>query len=111
MNLLKRNGATLCMAESHAASILCQAVFDGDSTFLRRLLEAGVPPSSADYDKRTAAHIAAAEGNLSAFRILVKNGANLESLDRWGNTPRMEAERHESKKILNFLNSQDTLQT
>ena len=63
MDLLKSRGATLCMVESQAASVLCQAVFDGDSTLLRRLLEAGVPPSSADYDKRT--------GTFSQLRIIL----------------------------------------
>jgi ankyrin repeat protein len=103
MDLLKTRGAKLCMKESFAASTLCQAVFDGDSTLLRRLLEAGTPVNAGDYDKRTASHIAAAEANLSAFRILCAHDADLRLEDRWGNTPIMEAERHGSKKILNFL--------
>ena len=103
MDLLKRHGAQLCMDESLAASVLCQAVFDGDSTLLRRLLQAGIPVNAADYDKRTACHIAAAEGNLSAFRVLAEHGANLQATDRWGNTPLKEAERNSSKQILQFL--------
>jgi glutaminase len=110
MALLKRNSAKLCMKESLAASVLCQSVFDGDSTLLRRLLEAGTPVKAGDYDMRTASHIAAAEGNLSAFRILCKHGANLDLLDRWGNSPPMEAERHESKAILDFLKRNMTQQ-
>ena len=103
MDLLKKRGALICMNESFAASTLCQAVFDGDSTLLRRLLETGTPVDAGDYDKRTASHIAAAEGNLSAFRTLCAQGADLELKDRWGNTPKMEAERHGSKKILEYL--------
>lgn len=105
MDLLKRHGARLCMVESFAASTLCQAVFDGDVTLLRRLLDAGTPVNASDYDKRTATHIAAAEDNLSAFRELYKHGADLALVDRWGNSPQMEAERHQSKKILSFLQS------
>jgi ankyrin repeat protein len=50
-----------------------------------------------------AAHIAAAEGNLTAFQILVDAGTNLEGEDRWGNTPMDEARRHGSTRILMFL--------
>jgi ankyrin repeat protein len=53
-----------------------------------------------------AAHIAAAEGNLSAFQILVNAGANLQGEDRWGNTPKDEALRHGSTRILNYLNEE-----
>jgi ankyrin repeat protein len=53
-----------------------------------------------------AAHIAAAEGNLSAFQILVNAGANLQGEDRWGNTPKDEALRHGSTSILNYLNEE-----
>lgn len=59
MNLLSDYGAQLCMNESLAASVLCQAVFDGDVLQLKRLLKAGINVNAADYDKRTAAHIAA----------------------------------------------------
>ncbi|KAG7349409.1 ankyrin repeat domain protein [Nitzschia inconspicua] len=103
MELLQKRGAKLCMKESFAASTLCQAVFDGDSALLRRLLEAGTPVNACDYDKRTAAHIAAAEANLSAFQALCAHGADLQLEDRWGSTPMMEAERHGSKKILDFI--------
>jgi hypothetical protein len=41
------------MKENIAASILCQAVYDGDITLLRRLVDAGVSVNAADYDKRT----------------------------------------------------------
>lgn len=50
------------------ASQLCTAVFEGDLPLLRRLLSAGASADVCDYDKRTALHIAAAEGNLAAVR-------------------------------------------
>lgn len=103
MNLLKRHGGELCMDERLAASVICQAVSDGDSTLLRRLLQAGIPVNAADYDRRTASHIAAAEGNGSAFRLLAEHGADLQITDRWGNTPVKEAQRNSSKQILEFL--------
>jgi hypothetical protein len=41
-------------------------VFEGDVKLLRRLVRAGMPPDSGDYDGRRAAHIAAAESSLAA---------------------------------------------
>lgn len=52
-------------------------------------------------------HIAAAEGNLSAFQILVSAGANIQGEDRWGNTPKDEALRHGSTRILKYLNEKN----
>ena len=143
IDLLKRNDANVAMEEKLEASVLCQAVFDGDNTLLQRLLRAGVNPDAADYDKRTgeskhtdthdsnrevpdtkyffrllivnaiphsyclpllsASHIAAAEGNLPALRTLTKYGADLKAVDRWGNTPLIEAQRLSSKTIVDFL--------
>lgn len=58
IDLLLDKEAKLCMEESLAASILCQTVHDGDILFLKRLLRAKIPVNAADYDMRTAAHIA-----------------------------------------------------
>ena len=93
MEVLLENKAELCMNESLAASVLCQAVFDGDIVLLKRLLRAGIQVNAADYDKRTAAHVAAAEGNIAAIRMLAAHGADLSLTDRWNNTPENEARR------------------
>lgn len=50
------------------ASQLCTCVFEGNLPLLQRLLKAGVPADAGDYDKRTALHIAAAEGNTAAVQ-------------------------------------------
>lgn len=131
MNLLFENGARLCMPESLAASVLCQAVFDGDILLLKRLIRAGIQVDAADYDKRTAAHIAAAEGeeeliqigslsnfleishprfsllgfvgNVAAIRVLAENGADLTLEDRWRNTVMDEAKRSNARQLLEYL--------
>lgn len=54
------------MSGEKAAGLLCSAVHSGDMQLLKRLLRAGVDADSCDYDKRTALHIAAADGNLLA---------------------------------------------
>lgn len=103
MNLLFKHGAQLCMPESLAASVLCQAVFDGDMMMLRRLIRAGIEVNAADYDKRTAAHIAAAEGNIAAIRVLAEHGADLTLRDRWKNTVLQEAERSNARQLTKYL--------
>ena len=103
IDLLLEYNAQLCLETHLAASILCQAVSDGDMLFLKRLLRARIPVNAADYDKRTAAHIAAAEGNLSAFKVLVEHGADLTLQDRWNNTVHHEAKRANAGNLLDFL--------
>ncbi|GAX23805.1 hypothetical protein FisN_20Hu003 [Fistulifera solaris] len=99
MEILLENGAELCMSESLAASVLCQTVFDGDIVLLKRLLRAGIEVNAADYDKRTAAHIAVAEKSVAVLRVLASHGADLSLADRWGNTPWNDIKDPETKKL------------
>lgn len=107
MKLLFEYGAELCMKESLAASVLCQAVYDGDILLLKRLLRARIQVDAGDYDKRTAAHIAAAEGNVAAIRVLAEHGADLTLKDRWDNTVQEEAKRSNMRQLLEYLETND----
>ena len=104
-SILLQNDGKLSMNESLAASKLCQTVFDGDTTMLKRLLKANIQVNASDYDKRTACHIAASEGNAAALKLLVEAGADISLVDRWGNTARSEAERAKSGQVLEYLDS------
>ena len=84
---------------------MCQTVFDGDTTALRRLLKAKVNVNAADYDKRSAVHIACSEGNLVALKVLVEGGADLTLRDRWNNTAMDEAKASKAEHIVEYLNS------
>ena len=52
-----------------AAHALCTCVSECDVPLLRRYLKAGVRVNAANFDQRTALHVAAAEGNLAAVRL------------------------------------------
>jgi len=105
MELFMEHGAKLCMKEPVAASLICQTVFDGDTLLLSRLLRANIQVNAADYDGRTAAHIAASEVNLVALKTLVKHGADLSLRDRWENTPMDDAIKVKASRIIEYLES------
>jgi hypothetical protein len=76
--------------------------------FIALLLFTGADVNSADYDKRTPLHIAAAEAKLSMVQLLVaEGGAELTAADRWGNTPLAEATRVGATDVARYLRSSD----
>jgi hypothetical protein len=50
--------------EIKSASELCTAAAQGNVNLIRHYIMAGINVNAADYDQRTALHIAAADGNL-----------------------------------------------
>ncbi|EXC06825.1 Dual specificity protein kinase splA [Morus notabilis] len=63
----------------------------GDKAGVIQELEKGVEPNLADYDKRTALHLASCEGCLEIVVLLLEKGADVNSIDRWGRTPLSDA--------------------
>jgi ankyrin repeat protein len=72
---------------------------------IRGLLNAGVPPSSADYDHRTALHLACSEGHLEAAQLLIEEGADANKKDRFGCTPLDDAQRSGHHELVAYLRS------
>ena len=58
----------------------------GDKAGVIQELEKGVEPNLADYDKRTALHLASSEGCTEIVDLLLEKGADVNSIDRWGRT-------------------------
>ncbi len=58
--ILSHNGRLTDAAASRMGPTMCELAFNGDVKVMRYFLLAGVPANAADYDGRTAAHIAAA---------------------------------------------------
>jgi ankyrin repeat protein len=57
-----------------------------------------------DYDRRTALHVAASEGHLTAVRYLVEEcGAKINRSDRWGGSPLDDAHRHRHLDVVKYL--------
>ncbi|XP_040962634.1 integrin-linked protein kinase 1 isoform X2 [Gossypium hirsutum] len=82
---------------------LLQCASKGDKAGVIQELDKGVEPNGADYDRRTALHLAACEGWIEVVDLLLEKGADVNSLDRWGRTPLSDAHsfrHHEVCKIL-----------
>ncbi len=60
--------ATLNLGPGDLGSALCNMVQARDKMLLRAYLAAGADVDASDYDRRTALHIAAAEGDLDMVR-------------------------------------------
>jgi len=89
-----------------AASYLCLAASRGDIGELRRLVASGFDPSTADYDGRTAMHLAACEGQVEAITYLLSVCSEREPKDRWGNSPLDDARREGHDSIIELLSSE-----
>lgn len=85
------------------AARMCAAAARGDLGEIRRLVAAGVAPDIADYDRRTALHLAASEGHETVVRYLLQHCANAAPKDRWGATPLDDARRENRDAIAALL--------
>jgi len=82
---------------------LCWAASEGDLNGIRRLVVEGVSIDEADYDGRTALHLAASEGQAHVVDHFIARGANLRPIDRWGNTPLDDARRGGHDEVVRLL--------
>lgn len=94
-------------AEANQVADLLFGACAGDLTALRRLALAKQDMTvSADYDGRTALHLACAEGHLDCVRFLVEEcKVPVNVIDRWGRTPMNDAVRFQRHAVQDFLTS------
>ena len=86
---------------------LCYCVTRGDLQGVASFLNSGdVEVNQADYDQRTALHIAASEGRLNMCKFLLAAGADLNAVDAWGNRPVDDAVREQHQAVADHLRAQ-----
>ncbi|KAJ4825025.1 hypothetical protein Tsubulata_023208 [Turnera subulata] len=78
----------------------------GDKAGVLQELDKGVEPNLADYDKRTALHLASCEGCTEVVVLLLQKGADVNSVDRWGRTPLSDARHFGHQDICKILEDQ-----
>ena len=100
------SSSPLAVVDSLKSGELIWAASMGDLAAIRRLVAQGVPLETADYDHRTAMHLAAAEGHLRLVQFFLAHGTPVNPRDRWGNTPLDEALRHRQEEIAELLAGQ-----
>lgn len=70
------------------------AASEGNVAYLERVADSALL-KGADYDGRTALHLACAEGHPAVVRLLMSLGVPKDIKDRWGNTPLHEVCKYE----------------
>jgi ankyrin repeat protein len=89
------------------AQRLARAAEIGDVEQAKFLIEMGVWIDTADYDGRTALHLAARAGSLSTVDYLIGAKADMDASDRWGNTPLIDALRASNEAAALFMSNSD----
>jgi len=91
-------------AEQEGVMSLLYSATTGDLTAIRRFNMQGCNMTASDYDRRTALHLAAAEGHLEVIKFLVLEcGLDAEVKDRWGFTPLDEGRRFNHAQVVSYL--------
>lgn len=83
--------------------LLLSSASEGNVTRINELLEGGVSMDSCDYDRRTALHLAATEGHSHVVELMLKRGANINPVDRWGDTPLSDARKYAKGAVSKIL--------
>lgn len=98
---LMENGLDVTQVKNNEDWTLAHAAaYSGNAAILKIVLDAGVPADTMDIHKRTPLLWATMCNRFMAARLLVWHKADLNSRDRWLNTPLTWAEKHSSKTEL-----------
>ena len=84
---------------------LIYAASHGDIDEIKKIEAKGIDLNSADYDGRTALHLAASEGQQEVVDYLIQRNVKGDLKDRWGGTPIKDAKRGKHTGIINVLSA------
>jgi potassium channel len=103
---LWKHGAKLKLPTSKCAQLLCTLANRGKLEQLKAYIEfGGIDPCVADYDQRTALHLACSEGNLEIAKYLLSKGAKIEQKDRFGNNAMDCAIMSKNEELIEYFRS------
>ncbi len=88
---------------THQIVNLIYAASYGDLDEIKRLEALGMDLGGADYDGRTALHLAAAENKVEVVKYLLTRGIDKNPVDRWGGTPMDDAKKAGHEQIVALL--------
>ncbi len=92
------------IARANRVYDLLSACAANDLKKVKKLVSSGVQGSSADYDQRTALHLAASEGAFETVEFLVSEGdAKVNAVDRFGRTPLDDAVAKGDLRVIKYL--------
>ena len=103
---MRQRGGELGLGEKEPAGELCALARGGKLETLKDFLQNGADVNAADYDGRTALHLAASEGNGPCVEMLLAAGARFDLKARWGNNAKQEAERSKHPHLLPLFKGQ-----
>jgi glutaminase len=86
-----------------AVAELLWAASDNDIDGLRGCMANGIPLSAADYDGRTALHVAASDGQVEAVQYLLAHNHPIHVRDRWNSSPLEDALRENRDVVVELL--------
>lgn len=89
--------------EIENAMLLCCAAAAGSSQIVQELVHRRADPNSADYDGRTALHVASSHGHTQVVEWLLKSRADVNRHDTFGLTPLAEAMRSRQDSVAKAL--------
>ncbi|XP_074656799.1 L-asparaginase-like [Tubulanus polymorphus] len=103
VHLLFECGAHLNYSPGRLGQELCWAASEDNVTILKCYDVIGANLSQADFDGRTALHVACARGFQSVVEFLLKKEVTIDVEDNFGTTPISEATRIGNRKIAEIL--------
>uniref|UniRef100_A0A7S0HH37 Cyclic nucleotide-binding domain-containing protein n=1 Tax=Hanusia phi TaxID=3032 RepID=A0A7S0HH37_9CRYP len=101
--ILRSQNQALNFPGRDAGVLLCNHAFHGKLEDIERLISNGINVNEANYDLRTALHLAACEGHEEVVKYLLTKSADVNCRDRLGRTPLCDALVHCHTNIQDIL--------